>query len=139
MKRCCPACAAACFVLPLLRSALLFCSPEVYTSNHKTELFDDAYAAVMRRLGATGRQESSYSDLWVWDANKHKWSSSADASKLLARHYKQHWADLVSEAASGEVPLAGWPPAMCASCCLSSLPLGAACDKQQLCLWQPSP
>jgi hypothetical protein len=75
---------------------VLFCSPEVYTSNHKTELMDDAYDAVILRLGAAPSRQDSSKDLWVYDTDKQKWALAASASKMLAEHHKTFWAPLVS-------------------------------------------
>ena len=80
------------YVVP---SAVLLCSPEVYTSNHKTELLDEAFDAVLQRLGGVGRQYAG-DGLWAWDCSKHKWCQSVAASKLLAMHHKTYWAPLVS-------------------------------------------
>lgn len=77
-------------------SGVLFCSPEVYTSNHKTELQDATFTAVSERLGATSGTDK---DLWVWDAQQHKWSDApTTASTLLLNHHKAHWAPLVGAA-----------------------------------------
>lgn len=78
------------------RSGVLFCSPEVYTSNHKTELLDDAVSAVFKRLGARQGRGDSSDDLWCWDTRRNQWCGSPAASKLLLEHHKLHWAPLVS-------------------------------------------
>lgn len=83
-----PALCAAC-------SAVLFCSPEVYTSNHKTELFDAAYDAVLKRLGAPSSRRASEDDLFVWSREEHSWLPSGAATRLLLKHHKSHWAALV--------------------------------------------
>lgn len=75
-------------------SALLFCSPEVYTSNHKTEILDEAFDAVLKRLGAPRSKHLIRDRLWVRDT-KGRWCESSDAGELLVQHHKQHWAPLV--------------------------------------------
>lgn len=84
----CPVLCAAC-------SAVLFCSPEVYTSNHKTELTDAAYDAVLKRLGAPSSRRASEEDLFVWSCEEHSWLPSGAATRLLLKHHKSHWAALV--------------------------------------------
>lgn len=76
-------------------SGVLFCSPEVYTSNHKTELMDDAFTAVKERLGAPQTRQDSSSNLWVRDTTLQKWCQSPAASQLLVQHHKKYWAPLV--------------------------------------------
>lgn len=75
-------------------SALLFCSPEVYTSNHKTEILDEAFDAVLKRLGAPRNKHLIRDRLWVRDTQG-RWCESSDAGELLVQHHKQHWAPLV--------------------------------------------
>jgi hypothetical protein len=79
----------------VLGSGVLFCSPEVYTSNHKTELLDDAVSAVFKRLGARQGRGDNSDDLWCWDTRRNQWCGSPAASKLLLDHHKLHWAPMV--------------------------------------------
>jgi hypothetical protein len=57
---------------------------------------DEAYDAVIRRLGAAPSRQDSSKDLWVYDTDTHKWAMAASASKMLAEHHKAFWAPLVS-------------------------------------------
>lgn len=67
----------------------------MYTSNHKTELLDDAFDAVTKRLGAKQGRGDTRDDLWVWDTNDNLWCPSPAAAALLVDHHKTHWAPLV--------------------------------------------
>jgi hypothetical protein len=71
----------------------------VYTSNHKTELLDQAFDAVRNQLGAPSSSTAkagAHEPLWCWDARVGKWRTSAGAADLLVRHHREHWQALVS-------------------------------------------
>jgi hypothetical protein len=76
-------------------SGLLFCSPEVFTSNHKTEILDEAFDAVLKRLGAPRSKHQIRDRLWVRELTRGRWCESSEAGELLVQHHKQHWAPLV--------------------------------------------
>jgi hypothetical protein len=75
-------------------SGLLFCSPENYTTNHKTNFQEVAFNQAMQ-CGSTGRNPELNRSLYVWDAEHSTWRSHAYAATLLASHFNTFWRRLV--------------------------------------------
>lgn len=89
----CTARAAVLLSLPLSPafSCLLFASPEVYTSNYKTDFRDKAFDAVRQKLGDPNR----HTNMWAWDVEEGGWRPSSEAATLLHRHNARYWNGLV--------------------------------------------
>jgi hypothetical protein len=73
-------------LLPLPRSGLLFCSPENYTTNHKTSFQEVAFNAAMQ-CGSSGRNPDLARSLFVWNDERQEWAAHTYSSTLLAAHF----------------------------------------------------
>jgi hypothetical protein len=75
-------------------SGLLLCSPENYTTNHKTNFQEVAFSQAMQ-CGSSGRNPDLARSLFVWDAERSTWCSHTHASTLLWSHFDRFWRRLV--------------------------------------------
>jgi hypothetical protein len=75
-------------------SGLLFCSPENYTTNHKTDFQEVAFNQAMQ-CGAQGRNVDLQRSLYVWNAEQGSWAHHTYAAQLLSSHFDRFWRHLV--------------------------------------------
>jgi hypothetical protein len=80
--------------LPCTCSGLLLCSPENYTTNHKTNFQEVAFSQAMQ-CGSSGRNPDLARSLFVWDAERSTWCSHTYAATLLWSHFDRFWRRLV--------------------------------------------